>query len=57
MNRKARSSSACNRINLGFRAGVDVAVDPGQSTDPPGVPTRGLEGAFRDLDLSLAGLR
>ena len=66
----------------GFRAGVDIAVDPGQSADlgfparrpralrrrryrgrpwpergPPRLPARRRQGADRDLDLSLAGVR
>ena len=42
----------------GFRAGVDVAVDPGQSTGPARLPLRaGPKCADRDLDLSLACVR
>ena len=46
-----------NAHTRGFRAGVDVAVDSGQSTDLRVFLRVGLEGAHRNLDLPLAGLR
>ena len=41
----------------GFRAGIDVAIDPGQSLRSQGLPAFGRQGADGDMDVSLAGVR
>ena len=46
-----------NTHTRGFRAGVDVAVEPGQSTDLRVFLRVRDQGADGDLDLSLAGVR